>query len=76
MKLDLDSRLTAAFIFGLLGLAGELVASLLGSPVNEALVGGLVTIVGFTLGIGAIRGSGAKNGAQNGHQAPKKENAE
>jgi hypothetical protein len=57
MRLDLDARLTAAFIFGLVGLSGLLVASLLGRPVSEALVGGLVTLVVTTLGAGILRGS-------------------
>lgn len=57
MRVDLDTRLTVAFIFGLVGLAVELVAGLLGAPVNQGLTATLGGIVLGTFGVGIVQGS-------------------
>jgi len=57
MRLDLDARLTAALIIGGLVFLGNAVASMFGLPVNDTIVGGSVTLVLATLGIGIFRGS-------------------
>lgn len=60
MRIDLDTRLTLGFVFGLVGLAVELGCSLLGLPVSAALMGTFGSIVLGTFGVGVIAQSASK----------------
>lgn len=55
MQIDLNTRLTFGFVFGLVGLGVELVAGIFGAPVSQAVVGGCVGIVLATFGVGALK---------------------
>lgn len=66
MRIDLDTRLSIGFIFGLVGLTVELVGGILGAPVNDAVVGGLVTLTLGTFGAGIVIGKKNANGEGDG----------
>jgi hypothetical protein len=58
MKIDLDTRLTIAFIGGLLGLAWQAAIVSFGGDPSDALVTACSTIILAALGIGIKDGSG------------------
>lgn len=57
MRIDLDSRLSLGFAFGILGLTIELIGSLVGLPVSSALATVFGSIILGTFGIGLVVGS-------------------
>ncbi len=62
MRIDFDTRLSALFLIGAGGFLGELVISIIGLPTNGAIIGGSVTLLLGSVGIGIAAGAANRAG--------------
>lgn len=57
MKLNFDTRLSLAFLFGMAGLIEQAALQVLGIPPSKELVGAFLGLMTVTIGAGFVRGA-------------------